>query len=33
MKYRDRVFMCMSNNLTSVTEIFVDFKDGVILTI
>ena len=32
MKYRDRVFMDMPDNLTSITDIFVAFKDGVILT-
>jgi hypothetical protein len=32
MKYSDRVFMYMPDNLTSITDIFVDFKDGVILT-
>lgn len=32
MKYIDRVFIYMPDNLISITDIFVDFKDGVMLT-
>jgi len=32
MKYRNRVFIYMPDNLISITVIFVDFKDGVMLT-
>jgi hypothetical protein len=31
MKNRDRVFMYMPDKLTSMTDIFVDFKDSVML--
>ena len=31
MNYRDCVVMSMPDNLTSMTHIFVDFKDGTIL--
>jgi len=32
MKNRDRVATNMPDNLISITDIFVDFKDGVMLT-
>jgi hypothetical protein len=32
MKYRDRVFIYMPDSLISITDIFVDFKDDVMLT-
>ena len=32
MKYRDRVFKYMPDNLISITDIFVEFKDGVMWT-